>query len=126
MSPWISRSLSRSEAAFSKFWSRTAASLSPFTFSSSALSAATSVGRARADERVQLVDEQDDVLVLGDLIHDCLESLLELTAVLGARNDGRHVEREHAVVAQRLRALAVRDQLREPFDDRRLAHTGFA
>ena len=83
-------------------------------------------GRARADERVQLVDEQDDVLVLGDLVHDRLEPLLELAAVLRAGDDRRHVERQDAVVAQRLRALAVRDELRQPFDDRRLADAGLA
>ena len=83
-------------------------------------------GRARADERVQLVDEQDDLLVLRDLVHDRLEALLELAAILGAGDDRRHVERQHAVVAQRLRALAVGDELREPLDDRRLADAGFA
>ncbi len=51
---WRSRSLSRSAAARSKFWSRTASSLSRFTFSRSALRLATSAGgtceasRARA------------------------------------------------------------------------------
>src|SRR5688572_8873088 len=85
-----------------------------------------SLGRACADERVQLVDEQDDVLVLRDLVHDRLEALLELTAILRARDDGGHVEREHAVVAERLRALAIGDELRESFDDRRLADAGLA
>jgi hypothetical protein len=51
---------------------------------------------------VQLVDEQDDLLVLRDLVHHRLEALLELAAVLRAGDDGRHVEREHAVVAERL------------------------
>ena len=41
-------------------------------------------GRTRPHERVQLVDEQDDLLVLRDLVHDGLEALLELTAVFGA------------------------------------------
>src|SRR3954462_3232379 len=41
-------------------------------------------GSARTHERVQLVDEQDDVLVLGDLVHDRLEALFELAAVLGS------------------------------------------
>ena len=81
-------------------------------------------GGTCSDERVQLVDEQDDLLVLRDLVHDRLEALFELTAVLGAGDDRGHVERQHAVVAQRLRALAVRDELRESFDDRRLADAG--
>ena len=49
-------------------------------------------GGAGADQRVQLVDEQDDLLVLGDLVHHRLEPLLELAAVLGAGDDRRHVE----------------------------------
>jgi hypothetical protein len=41
---------------------------------------------------VQLVDEQDDVLVLRDLVHDRLEAFLELTAILCARDDGCHIK----------------------------------
>src|SRR6185437_17120808 len=78
------------------------------------------------DERVQLVDEQDDLLVLRDLVHHSLEPLLELAAVLGAGNDRRHVERKDAVVAERLGALAVGDELRESFDDGRLADARLA
>ena len=83
-------------------------------------------GGAGADQGVQLVDEQDDVLVLGDLVHDRLEPLLELAAVLGAGDDGGHVEREHAVVAQHVGAVPVRDQQREAFDDGGLAHARLA
>src|SRR6202012_4122892 len=82
--------------------------------------------RAGTHERVQLVDEQDDLLVLRDLVHDRLEALFELTAVLGARDDRGHVEREHTVVAKRLRAFSIRNELRESLDDRRLADAGFA
>ena len=46
---------------------------------------------ASADQRVQLVDEENDVLVLRDLIHDRFETLLELPAVLRTRDHGRHV-----------------------------------
>jgi hypothetical protein len=39
--------------------------------------------RARADDRVQLVDEEDDLAVRGlDLVEDGLQALLELAAVL--------------------------------------------
>src|SRR5204862_8558 len=132
MSAWSSRSWSRSAAARSKFWSRTAFSLSPLMCSSLSLSAATSGGgtcvasRARAHQRVQLVDEQDDVLVLGDLVNDRLEPFLELAAVLGARDHRRHVERQDAMILQRVWALAARDQLRQPLDDGRLAHARLA
>ena len=44
------------------------------------------LGRAGADDRVQLVDEQDDPAVgVLDLLEDGLEALLELAAELGAR-----------------------------------------
>src|SRR4051812_31320508 len=79
-------------------------------------------GCARTHERVQLVDEQDDVLVLGDLVHHRLEALLELTAILGAGDHGRHVERKHAIVPERIGALSIRNQLRESFDDSSLAN----
>jgi len=73
---------------------------------------------------MQLVDEQNDVLVLRDLVHDRLEALLELTAILGAGNHRRHIERQHAIVAQRIGALAIGDELGESFHDRGLAHAG--
>src|SRR6266849_4259718 len=82
--------------------------------------------RPRADQGMQLVDEQDDVLVLGDLVDDRLEPLFELAAILGAGDHRRHVERQDAVILQGVRALAARDQLRQPFHDRRLAHARFA
>ena len=84
------------------------------------------LGRPGADQRVQLVDEQDDVLVLRDLVHDGLEPLLELAAVLRARDDRRHVERQHPVVAQHVGAERVRDHEGQALHDRRLAHARLA
>ena len=47
-------------------------------------------GRARADDGVQLVDEQDDLAGrVGDLLEDGLQPLLELAAVLRARRPAR-------------------------------------
>ena len=45
--------------------------------------------RARADQRVQLVDEQDDVAAGPDLLEHLLQPLLEVTAVPGARRPAR-------------------------------------
>ena len=51
-------------------------------------------GRARADDRVELVDEQDDLaLRLGDLLQHRLQPLFELAAVLRAGDERAHVER---------------------------------
>src|SRR5205823_9869115 len=50
------------------------------------------LGRAGADERVQLVDEQDDVAAGADLLQDLLEALLEVAAVAGAGDERAEVE----------------------------------
>ncbi len=83
-------------------------------------------GRTRAHQRVQLVDEHDDVRVVRELLHDRLEALFELPAILRARDDQRNVQRENALVGQEVRHVAVDDLLRQPFDDRRLADAGLA
>ena len=80
------------------------------------------LGGARADDRVQLVDEQDDLaLGLLDLLQHRLEAVLELAAVLGARDQRADVERDHAAVAQRLGHVARHDALGQALDDRGLA-----
>src|SRR5436190_578348 len=57
--------------------------------------------RARADDRVQLVDEQDDPAVrVLDLLEDGLEALFELAPELGAGDEGAEVERDDALVLE--------------------------
>ena len=84
-------------------------------------------GRARADDGVQLVDERDDLArrVL-DVVEDGLEPLLELAAVLGARDHRTEVQRDDGLVAQALRHVAGDDALGQALDDRRLADAGLA
>ena len=65
-------------------------------------------------------------VVGGDVLQHGLQALLELAAVLGAGEQRRHVERQHALVLERLGHFAVDDALREAFDDRGLAHAGLA
>jgi hypothetical protein len=79
-----------------------------------------------ADERVQLVDEQDDVVRVTELLDDLLQALLELAAVLRARDEGADVEREHALPLQRLGHVALDDAVREALGDGRLANAGLA
>ena len=84
-------------------------------------------GGARADDRVELVEEQDDrALGLGDLFEHRLQAVLELAAVLGAGDQRADVERDHAPVAQRLGHVAGDDPLGEALDDRRLADARLA
>ena len=84
------------------------------------------LGRAGADQRVDLVDEDDDVGVLLELFDDPLEPLLELAAVLRAGDDEREVEREDALVGDEERHVAVDDALRQAFDDGGLADARLA
>ena len=83
--------------------------------------------RPGADDRVQLVDEEDDLAgrVL-DLLEHGLEPLLELAAVLRAGEQAADVERPDALPLQRLGYVAGDDALREALDDRRLADAGLA
>ena len=82
---------------------------------------------ARADDRVQLVDEGDDLAAgVLDLLEHGLEPLLELAAVLRARDHRRQVEREHPAALERVGHVAGDDPLGEPLDDGGLADAGLA
>ena len=85
------------------------------------------LGRAGADDRVQLVDEEDD-LALGvlDLGQDGLQPLLELAAVLRAGEQRADVERPDALALEALGHVAGDDPLGEALDDRGLADAGLA
>ena len=83
-------------------------------------------GGTGADDGVQLVDEEDDVLRAADLVHHGLDALLELAAVFRARDHQGEVEGDDLLVAQEFRHVAVGDFLGEALDDRGLAHAGFA
>jgi hypothetical protein len=86
-----------------------------------------SLGRAGADHRVQLVDEQQDA-ALGrlDLVQHGLQPLLELAPVLGAGHQRADVEGEDRPVAEALGHVAAHDPLGETLDDGRLADAGVA
>ena len=61
-----------------------------------------------------------------DLLDDLLEALLELAAVLRAGDERADVERQDALVEQRLGHVAGHDALRETLDDGRLADARLA
>ncbi len=77
---------------------------------------------ACSHDRVQLVDEEDD-LALGalDLGQHRLQPLLELAPVLRAREQRTDVERPDSLALQPFWHVAGDDPLREAFGDRRLA-----
>src|ERR1700674_4814168 len=56
--------------------------------------------RSRTYQRVQFVDEDDGILRLHQLFHDGLEALFELSAILGASDNQRKIERQNAFVGQ--------------------------
>jgi hypothetical protein len=79
------------------------------------------------DDGVDLVDEQDQaVLLLGDLLEDLLDSLLELAAILRPGHHRVDVELDQPLVAQRLGHFARDDPLCKSLDDGGLAHAGLA
>ncbi len=82
---------------------------------------------AGADDGVQLVDKEDD-LALGalDLLHDSLQTLFKLAAEAAAGNHRAQVERDDAAIEQIFGYVIGDDLLRQPFDNRRLAHAGLA
>src|SRR2546425_836780 len=83
-------------------------------------------GGAGADQRVQLVEEQDHVLRLADLLHHGLQPLLELAAVLRAGHEGAEVELQEPLVHEHVGDVVRDDFLRETLDDGRLAHARLA
>ena len=85
------------------------------------------LGGAGADDRVQLVDEEDQLAFgVRDLLQDSLQALLELAAVLRAGEQAADVECPHALALQAFRHVAGDDALREALDDRGLAGAGLA
>ena len=83
-------------------------------------------GGAGTDERVDLVDEQDDVAAGLDLLEHLLQALLEVAAVAAAGDECAEVERVQLLVAQRVGHVVADDLLGEAFDDGGLADAGLA
>ena len=63
---------------------------------------------AGADQGVDLVDEQDCIAVIQQLLQHRLQALLEVAAVLGAREQCAHVERVNLAARQHFRARCLR------------------
>ena len=85
------------------------------------------LGLARADDRVELVDEQDDAAVAGlDVVQHRLEALFKLAAELRARDQRAHVEGEDRLVLEAVRHVAAHNALRKALGDSRLADARLA
>jgi len=87
----------------------------------------TTEGRSGSDDRVKLVDEKDDLpFAGGDFFEHALESLLELAAVLGARDERPQIERQHALACQALGYITRGDSQGDSLDDGGLANARIA
>ena len=83
-------------------------------------------GRAGADHRVDLVDEQDGAGLRLELGQHRLQPLLEIAAIARSREQRAHVERIDRRAQQYLGHLALDDAARQPFGDRRFADARLA
>jgi len=84
-------------------------------------------GLARAHHGVQLVDKNDETsLVLRQFFEHRFEAFLKLAAILRSRQQRGQVERQNALALERFGDFLIHDTLRQPFDNGRLAHPGFA
>ena len=84
--------------------------------------------RARADDRVRFVDEENQVVALFNFVDDSLDSLFKHAAQHRAGDDAAHLQL-HDVRAAQTRRNFFRlqlDQPRQSFDHRSLADAGFA
>ena len=75
---------------------------------------------------MHLVDEQDDVARIHNLFDAFFQALLELAAILGARNERTHIKCEQTFASQDVRHLVRYDELRQALDDGGLAHARLA
>src|SRR5439155_19440236 len=58
------------------------------------------LGRSGADQRVQFIDENNRVRIIDEFFHDRLQSLFELSTVLGSSDNQRQVEHEDSLVCE--------------------------
>ena len=85
------------------------------------------LGSPGPDDGVQFVDEQDDPsLGFAHFAEHRLEAVFKLTAVLGSRDQGPHVEGDHDLVLQILRDIAQHNPVGQAFDNRGFPHARLA
>jgi hypothetical protein len=81
----------------------------------------------RADDRVQFVNEQNDLAFAGDdLLEEGLEPVLKLTAILGTGNHRAQVHRHEPLVLQGLRHVAADNAPGQSLGNGGLAHARLA
>ena len=69
-------------------------------------------GFARPNQRVQFIDEEDDLtFTVLDLVKNSLQTVFKLAAILGSSDQCAHIQRNHALVAQAFRDVTLHDTL---------------
>ncbi len=76
---------------------------------------------AGADDRVELIDKEENVAVLRSLVHDIFDALLKLAPVLGARDHAGKIQHKDASSPDIFRDEAHGNTLRQPLHDGGLA-----
>ena len=82
----------------------------------------SAAGRTRADDRMDLVDEQDRPLRRLEFGQHLLEPFLEVAAIARAGEERSHVQGEDARLSKDLRHVPADDVACQALGDRRLAH----
>ena len=83
--------------------------------------------RPGTDERVQLVQEDDQLIGMStNLVEHLLDALLEVAAIASPGDESSQIELHDSLTLQRLRHVALDDALRDAFDDGGLADAGLS
>ena len=86
-----------------------------------------SFGRSRSDDRMQLIDEQQDLPLRGlDLLQTAFNRSSNSPRNFAPATKRSHVEHHDAFLLQSFRHVAFDDADGQSFDDRGLADAGFA
>ena len=75
---------------------------------------------------MQLINEQNNVLGASHFIHDGLDALLELAAVLGSSHHHRQVKHNKSLVMQKVGHFLRNNLLRKTFNNRGLSNASFS
>ena len=87
----------------------------------------TFAAASRANQRVDFVDEQDDLAFrVGHFFDDSFKAFFKFAFVFGTGNEQAHIERDDGLRFEVLRHVARHDALGQPFHNGGLAHAGFA
>ncbi len=83
--------------------------------------------RSRAHQRMQFVDEQNDLPVgFAHFLQHGLQSVLEFAAVFRSGHQRSKIERHNALRLQHFRHIAGHNSLRQSFHNRSFSHSRFA